>query len=100
MYMNLYPLMVLLRTRLKKTGDIELTVRFSCPSLLPDMWGIYGQPLLPRMHYLYPLGVAQHEALRGAATKMVAAWLARSEPPLGPEVIRYMLDTDSHTWSM
>ncbi|PRQ53862.1 putative phosphoribosyltransferase [Rosa chinensis] len=31
---------------------------------------------------------------------MVAAWLARSEPPLGPEVVQYMLDADSHTWSM
>ncbi|PRQ19438.1 hypothetical protein RchiOBHm_Chr7g0217211 [Rosa chinensis] len=31
---------------------------------------------------------------------MVAEWLARSEPPLGPEVVRHMLDADSHTWSM
>ncbi|KAL2492752.1 Protein QUIRKY [Abeliophyllum distichum] len=99
-YMNSYPLMVLLRTGLKKMGEIELAVRFACPSLLPDTCGIYGQPLLPRMHYLRPLGVAQQEGLRGAATKMVATWLARSEPPLGPEVVRYMLDADSHTWSM
>uniref|UniRef100_A0A803L922 C2 domain-containing protein n=1 Tax=Chenopodium quinoa TaxID=63459 RepID=A0A803L922_CHEQI len=99
-YTNSYPLLVLLRTGLKKMGEIELAVRFVCPSLLPDTCGIYGQPLLPRMHYLRPLGVAQQEALRGAATKMVAAWLARSEPPLGPEVVRYMLDADSHTWSM
>ncbi|KAL0355565.1 UNVERIFIED_CONTAM: protein QUIRKY [Sesamum radiatum] len=81
-------------------GEIELAVRFACPSLLPDTCGIYGQPLLPRMHYIRPLGVAQQEALRGAATRMVAAWLARSEPPLGPEVVRYMLDADSHSWSM
>lgn len=99
-YSNSYPLLVLLRTGLKKMGEIELAVRFVCPSLLPDTCAIYGQPLLPRMHYLRPLGVAQQEALRVAATKMVAAWLARSEPPLGPEVVRYMLDADSHTWSM
>ncbi|CAI9753882.1 unnamed protein product [Fraxinus pennsylvanica] len=99
-YMNSYPLMALLRTGLKKMGEIELAVRFACLSLLPDTCGIYWQPLLPRMHYLRPLGVAQQEALRGAATKMVATWLARSEPPLGPEVVRYMLDADSHTWSM
>lgn len=99
-YTNSYPLLVLLRTGLKKMGEIELAIRFVCPSLLPDTCAIYGQPLLPRMHYLRPLGVAQQEALRGAATKMVAAWLARSEPPLGPEVVRYMLDADSHTWSM
>jgi hypothetical protein len=52
------------------------------------------------MHYIRPLGVAQQEALRGAATKMVAQWLARSEPPMGHEVVRYMLDADSHAWSM
>ncbi|XP_031404916.1 protein QUIRKY isoform X2 [Punica granatum] len=99
-YTNSYPLLVLLRSGLKKMGEVELAVRFACPSLLPDTCAVYGQPLLPRMHYLRPLRVAQQEALRGAATKMVAAWLARSEPPLGPEVVRYMLDADSHTWSM
>ncbi|XP_076914090.1 protein QUIRKY-like [Bidens hawaiensis] len=99
-YTNSFPLLVLQRTGLKKMGEIELAVRFACPSLLPDTCAVYGQPLLPRMHYLRPLGVAQQEALRGAATKMVAAWLARSEPPLGSEVVRYMLDADSHTWSM
>ncbi|CAK7324334.1 unnamed protein product, partial [Dovyalis caffra] len=99
-YTNSYPLLVLLRTGLKKMGEIELAVRFACPSLLPDTCAAYGQPLLPKMHYLRPLGVAQQEALRGAATKMVSLWLARSEPPLGPEVVGYMLDADSHAWSM
>ncbi|XWS48068.1 hypothetical protein CRYUN_Cryun13aG0040700 [Craigia yunnanensis] len=99
-YTNSYPLLVLTRMGLKKMGEIELAVRFVCPSLLPDTCWAYGQPLLPRLHYLRPLGVAQQEALRGAATKMVAQWLARSEPPLGQEVVRYILDADSHTWSM
>ncbi|KAG9129481.1 hypothetical protein Leryth_013076 [Lithospermum erythrorhizon] len=99
-YVNSYPLLVLLRSGMKKMGEIELAVRFSNPSLLPETCAVYGQPLLPRMHYLRPLGIAQQEALRLAATKMVAAWLARSEPALGPEVVRYMLDADSHTWSM
>ncbi|CAH8363948.1 unnamed protein product [Eruca vesicaria subsp. sativa] len=99
-YTNSYPLLVLLPSGLKKMGEIEVAVRFACPSLLPDVCAAYGQPLLPRMHYIRPLGVAQQDALRGAATKMVAAWLARAEPPLGPEVVRYMLDADSHSWSM
>ncbi|KAK4794627.1 hypothetical protein SAY86_012621 [Trapa natans] len=99
-YTNSYPLLILSRDGLKKMGEVELAVRFVCPALLPDTCTVYGQPLLPRMHYLRPLGVAQQEALRGAATKMVAAWLARSEPPLGPEVVRYILDADSHAWSM
>ncbi|CAL1368167.1 unnamed protein product [Linum trigynum] len=99
-YTNSYPLLVLFRGGLKKMGEIEIAVRFACPNLLPETCVVYGQPMLPRMHYLRPLGVAQQEALRGAATKMVAQWLARSEPALGPEVVRYMLDADSHTWSM
>ncbi|XVF11984.1 hypothetical protein REPUB_Repub08aG0075900 [Reevesia pubescens] len=99
-YTNSYPLLVLTRMGLKKMGEIELAVRFACPSLVPDMCSAYGQSLLQKMHYLRPLGVAQQEALRVAATKMVAQWLARSEPPLGHEVVRYMLDADSHTWSM
>ncbi|KAM6569752.1 hypothetical protein CsatB_017737 [Cannabis sativa] len=99
-YTNSYPLLVLTNTGLKKMGEIEVAIRFACPSLLPDTCAAYGQPLLPRLHYLRPLGVAQQEALRGAATRMVATWLARSEPPLGSEVVGYMLDADSHTWSM
>ncbi|XP_022994561.1 protein QUIRKY-like [Cucurbita maxima] len=99
-YTNTYPLMVLQRAGLKKMGEIELAVRFACPALLPETCAVYGQPLLPRMHYLRPIGVAQQEALSIAATKMVATWLGRSEPPLGSEVVRYMLDADSHAWSM
>ncbi|XP_044487469.1 protein QUIRKY isoform X2 [Mangifera indica] len=99
-YTTSYPLLVLTHSGLKKMGEIELAVRFACPSMLPDICSVYGQPLLPRLHYLRPLGVAQQEALRGHATKMVAAWLGRSEPPLGPEVVQFMLDADSHTWSM
>ncbi|CAJ2664496.1 unnamed protein product [Trifolium pratense] len=99
-YTSSYPLLVLTRTGLKKMGEIELAVRFACPSFMPDTCAVYGQPLLPKMHYIRPLGVAQQEALRGAATKMVAQWLARSEPPMGHEVVRYMLDADSHAWSM
>ncbi|CAA6666213.1 unnamed protein product [Spirodela intermedia] len=99
-YTNSYPLLVLLRSGLKKMGEVEVAVRFACPALLPDTCAIYAQPMLPRMHHLRPIGVPQQEALRGAAIKMVAGWLARSEPPLGPEVVRYMLDADSHIWSM
>ncbi|XXG42941.1 hypothetical protein AAC387_Pa01g3089 [Persea americana] len=99
-YTNSYPLLFLHRSGVKKMGEIEVAVRFVCPSLLPDTGAIYGQPLLPRMHYIRPLGVAQQESLRGAATKMVGEWLERAEPPLGSEVVRYMLDADSHAWSM
>ncbi|XP_062203512.1 protein QUIRKY-like [Phragmites australis] len=99
-YTASYPLLVLLRSGLKKMGEVQLAVRFSSPAQLPDTWVTYMSPLLPRMHYLLPIGVAQQEALRGAAVRTVATWLARSEPPLGPEVVRYMLDADAHTWSV
>ncbi|KAG8051500.1 hypothetical protein GUJ93_ZPchr0001g32636 [Zizania palustris] len=99
-YTASYPLLVLLRSGLKKMGEVQLAVRFTSPAHLPDTWATYTSPLLPRMHYLRPIGVAQQEALRAAAVRTVAAWLARSEPPLGPEVVRHMLDVDAHTWSV
>jgi Plant phosphoribosyltransferase C-terminal/C2 domain len=95
-----YPLLVLLRSGLKKMGEVQLAVRFMCHGQLPDIWVTYTQPLLPRMHYLRPIGVTQQEVLRGAAIHTVAIWLERSEPPLGREVVRYMLDADAHTWSV
>ncbi|KAF0916363.1 hypothetical protein E2562_005958 [Oryza meyeriana var. granulata] len=99
-YTASYPLLVLLRSGLKKMGEVQLAVRFSSPAHLPDTWATYTLPLLPRMHYLRPIGVAQQEALRAAAVRIVAAWLERSEPPLGREVVRHMLDVDAHTWSV
>ncbi|XP_020105764.1 protein QUIRKY [Ananas comosus] len=99
-YTASFPLLVLLRSGLKKMGEVQLAVRFACPALLPDTWAMYAQPMLPRMHYLRPIGVAQQEALRGAAIRTVAGWLARAEPPLGPEVVRYVLDADAHGWSV
>jgi hypothetical protein len=99
-YTASYPLLVLLRSGLKKMGEVQLAVRFSSPQQLPDTWATYTSPLLPRMHYLRPIGVAQQEALRGAAVRTVAAWVARCEPPLGPEVVRHVLDADAHAWSV
>ncbi|KAI9086481.1 hypothetical protein K1719_031565 [Acacia pycnantha] len=99
-YTNSYPLMVLSRTGLKKMGEIELAVRFAYTSVLPGTFRVYGQPLLPRMHYIRPIGVSQQEALRGAATKTVIQSMSKADPPLGHEVVRYMLDSDSPNWSM
>ncbi|KAK1259518.1 hypothetical protein QJS04_geneDACA005417 [Acorus gramineus] len=99
-YTNSYPLVVVLRSGVKKMGEIEVALRFTCPALLPDTLALYSQPMLPRMHYVRPIGVAQQEALRAAAARLVATWLARSEPPLGAEVVRYMLDADASSWSM
>jgi hypothetical protein len=48
-YTASYPLLVLLRSGLKKMGEVQLAVRFSSPAQLPDTWATYTTPLLPRM---------------------------------------------------
>ncbi|WOL05057.1 protein QUIRKY [Canna indica] len=98
-YMNSYALTAVQPAGAKKMGEIELAIRFSCPSWL-SLLHTYGSPMLPRMHYVRPLGPMQQDALRHTAMRLVAARLTRSEPPLGPEVVHHMLDTDAHTWSV
>ncbi|KAI5316840.1 hypothetical protein L3X38_036547 [Prunus dulcis] len=80
-------------------GHAKLHVRFSCSSWL-NLIQAYTSPILPRMHYVRPLGPAQQDILRHTAMRIVTARLARSEPPLGQEVVQFMLDSDTHVWSM
>ncbi|XP_010558695.1 PREDICTED: protein QUIRKY isoform X2 [Tarenaya hassleriana] len=98
-YVNSYALTVLLPSGAKKMGEIELAVRFSCPSWISVIQA-YTTPMLPRMHYVRPLGPAQQDILRHTAMRIVTARLTRSEPPLGQEVVQFMLDTDTHVWSV
>lgn len=98
-YTHAYPLLVLLPSGVKKMGEVQLAVRFSCSSLL-NMMHMYLLPLLPKMHYLFPLSVTQLDNLRHQATQIVSMRLNRAEPPLRKEVVEYMLDVDSHMWSM
>ncbi|KAD1404144.1 hypothetical protein E3N88_42871 [Mikania micrantha] len=65
-------------------------------------WRVYdpSTPLLPMMHHIKPIGVVQQEVLRTIAVKITAAHFSRSEPPLRREVVTYMLDADSHSFSM
>ncbi|XP_068649481.1 multiple C2 domain and transmembrane region protein 14-like [Aristolochia californica] len=98
-YLNSYSLTVLHPGGAKKLGEIELAVRFTSSSWLSLMQA-YASPMLPLMHYVRPLGPAQQDILRHTAMRIVTARLARSEPPLGQEVVQYMLDTDVHVWSM
>ncbi|KAK0600779.1 hypothetical protein LWI29_018343 [Acer saccharum] len=44
--------------------------------------------------------VVHQEMLRSTACKIIAAHLARSEPPLRQDVVRYMLDADTQSFSM
>ncbi|XP_073002241.1 FT-interacting protein 7 [Typha latifolia] len=98
-YTHSYPLIVLLPSGVKKMGEVQLAVRFTCSSLL-NMMHMYSQPLLPKMHYLHPLSVMQVDNLRHQAIQIVSMRLSRAEPPLRKEVVEYMLDMDSHMWSM
>ncbi|KAL0338754.1 UNVERIFIED_CONTAM: protein QUIRKY [Sesamum angustifolium] len=99
-YRSVFPLFLLSQAGLKKMGDIELAVRFARGTPTLDFLHVYSQPLLPMMHHLKPLGMVQQEALRAIAVKIVSAHLSRSEPPLRREVVTYMLDADSNTFSM
>ncbi|KAL5827449.1 hypothetical protein ACOSQ3_019288 [Xanthoceras sorbifolium] len=98
-YTHSYPLLVLHPRGVKKMGELQLAVRFTTLSLA-NMIYVYGHPLLPKMHYLHPFTVNQVDNLRYQAMGIVAVRLGRAEPPLRKEVVEYMLDVDSHMWSM
>ncbi|KAK4282115.1 hypothetical protein QN277_013528 [Acacia crassicarpa] len=97
---NTYPLLVLTNAGTKKMGEIEIAIRFIRTAQRLDFLHVYSQPMLPLMHHIKPLGLAQQEMLRNTAVKIVAGHLSRSEPPLRREVVLYMLDADSHNFSM
>lgn len=99
-YRNAYPLFVLSPVGMKKMGELEIAVRFVRVRPTLDLLHVYSQPLLPMMHHIKPLGVVQQDALRNAAVKIVAEHLSRSEPPLRREVVLYVLDEDSHAFSL
>ncbi|KAJ4975578.1 hypothetical protein NE237_000684 [Protea cynaroides] len=98
-YTHSYPLLALHPSGVKKMGEVQLAVRFTCSSLLNIMY-TYTKPLLPKMHYLHPLSVSQIDYLSYQATQILSMRLSRAEPPLRKEVVEYMLDVDSNMWSM
>ncbi|KAF2297349.1 hypothetical protein GH714_021800 [Hevea brasiliensis] len=98
-YTHYYPLLLLQPSGLKKHGEIQLALRFTCTAWV-NMVTQYGKPLLPKMHYLQPISVRHIDWLRHQAMLIVAARLARAEPPLRRETVEYMLDVDYHMWSL
>ncbi|XP_022925217.1 protein QUIRKY isoform X2 [Cucurbita moschata] len=99
-YRNLYPLLLLSAAGSKKMGELEIAVRFVRTAPPFDFIHVYSQPLLPLMHHVKPLGIRQQEQLRIAAVETVVGNLSRSEPPLRREIILFMLDAESHGFSM
>ncbi|CAN1235556.1 FT-interacting protein 7 [Linum perenne] len=98
-YTHYYPLLVLQPNGLKKHGEIQLALRFTCTAWV-NMVAQYSRPLLPKMHYVQPIPVRYIDWLRHQAMQIVATRLARAEPPLRREVVEYMLDVDYHMWSL
>ncbi|XP_021851386.2 FT-interacting protein 3, partial [Spinacia oleracea] len=97
-YTYSFPLLVLETQGLKKMGDLQLAIRFSCSSFF-NLLQVYTQPILPKMHYSHPLSLYQQECLRHQATQLLSLRLGRSEPPLRMEIVKDMLDYDSRNWS-
>ncbi|KGN52714.1 FT-interacting protein 7 [Cucumis sativus] len=98
-YTHYYPLLVLQPSGLKKHGELQLALRFTCTAWA-NMLTQYGKPLLPKMHYLQPIPVRHIDLLRFHAMNIVAARLSRAEPPLRREAVEYMLDVDYHMFSL
>ncbi|XP_010557779.1 PREDICTED: FT-interacting protein 1 [Tarenaya hassleriana] len=98
-YTHSFPLLVLQPHGLKKTGEVQISIRFTTLSLANIVY-IYSHSLLPKMHYLHPFTINQVDSLRYQAMNIVATRLGRAEPPLRKEIVEYMLDVDSHLWSM
>nr|KYP49297.1 Multiple C2 and transmembrane domain-containing protein 1 [Cajanus cajan] len=98
-YTHSYPLINLQTGGAKKMGEIQLAVRFSCPSLF-NVMQTYAQPLLPEIHYISPLSIFQLDSLRNQAANITTLRFKRAEPPLSKEVVEYMLDMGANVWSM
>ncbi|URE46308.1 hypothetical protein MUK42_14298 [Musa troglodytarum] len=98
-YTHFYPLLVVHPSGLKKTGELHLALRFTCTSWL-NMLFLYVKPPYPKMHYKQPIPFKQMQYLRYQAKQTVAAKLARAEPPLGRDVVAYILDDASNTFSL
>ncbi|CAL0316125.1 unnamed protein product [Lupinus luteus] len=98
-YAYSYPLLMLLPSGLKKMGELQLAMRFSCTNMT-KMLHKYTIPMLPRMHYIHPLSAEQITRLRHKGVDIVASRLSSAEPSLESEVVEYMLDhNDSPMWS-
>uniref|UniRef100_A0A5B6YV11 Putative multiple C2 and transmembrane domain-containing protein 2-like n=1 Tax=Davidia involucrata TaxID=16924 RepID=A0A5B6YV11_DAVIN len=98
-YTHYYPLLVLQPSGLKKHGELQLALRFTCTAWV-NMVAQYSKPLLPKMHYVQPIPIRHTDWLRHQAMQIVAARLSRAEPPLRREIVEYMLDVDYHMWSL
>ncbi|XWS65530.1 hypothetical protein CRYUN_Cryun05aG0121000 [Craigia yunnanensis] len=99
-YTYSYPLLVLQPNGVKKMGEIQLAVRFTCSSFLKLFLAYTMNPLFSKMHHILPLSIYQLDSLRQQATRILCLRLSRVEPPLRREVVEYILDGGSLMWSL
>ncbi|KAF2319428.1 hypothetical protein GH714_015756 [Hevea brasiliensis] len=98
-YAHSYPLLALRPDGMKKMGELQLVVRFSCISMV-NLLLTYTQALLPKTEYVSPLSVHQLNTLRHQAVYLICSRLSRTDPPLRKEVVEYFLDTRARMWSI
>ncbi|CAN6245455.1 unnamed protein product [Urochloa humidicola] len=98
-YTHSYPLVSLHGGGIKKTGELQLAVRFSSTSTL-GLLQTYARPHLPRMHYHHPIPIVHQEVLRREAVSLIAHRLGRMDPPLRRECVEHLCEVHSHRWSM
>ncbi|GAV71652.1 C2 domain-containing protein/PRT_C domain-containing protein [Cephalotus follicularis] len=99
-YTHTYPLAVLQPNGLQKMGEVQLAVRFTrSVSFFKYLWH-YTRPILPKMHYVFPLSADQVDTLRHQAAHVISLRLNRGEPPLRKEVVNCVLDIGvKNLWS-
>lgn len=98
-YTNYHPIVGVDSSGVKKRGEVQLSIRFSCPSTF-NVFHRYLQPLWPKLHYILPLSVNQILRLRGEAVELTASRLRRAESPLSCEVVHHLLDDNKYRFSV
>ncbi|KAJ0246479.1 Ca2+dependent plant phosphoribosyltransferase family protein [Hirschfeldia incana] len=106
-YTGSYPIVLLGKEGLKKSGEIQLAIRCACPpptlEFFPPSYAFAMAPfrwLLPKSHYKSPHGIPQTDKLQASAVEITCLNLARTEPPLREEVVRDMLKPKSKDFSL
>ncbi|CAA7023055.1 unnamed protein product [Microthlaspi erraticum] len=106
-YTGSFPILVLGKEGLKKTGEIQLAIRCAIP---PPAWLFFSPSyflatspfrwMLPKSHYKAPLGLLQYEDLRSKAVEVICFNLNKTVPKLRNEVVKDMLKPRSKRFSM
>ncbi|XP_050369385.1 FT-interacting protein 3-like [Argentina anserina] len=98
-YTNSHPLVKLEPYGVKKTGELQLSYRFSPVSVF-HVYGNYSRPLWPKLHYELPLSVRQISKLKDQAVKLTVSKMQKAEPPLSEEVVHYVLEDNKYQYSL